>query len=147
MAWCAGRTAWWSTDDPCLADESSTTVTATTQLSVVHAPPATADKPVDCFYAYPTVSPQTTANADLTIEPAEVKVAEAQASRFSAVCNVWAPMYRQRPSNAPPLSAADEVAAAKVAYDSVATAWHDYLDTTTAASRSSCWATARARPS
>jgi hypothetical protein len=111
-----------------MTDQSSTTVTAATELSVVHAPPPTADKSVDCFYVYPTVSPQTTANADLTIEPAEVKVAEAQASRFSAVCNVWAPMYRQQPTNGPQLSAPDKAAAGQVAYDSVDAAWHDYLD-------------------
>ncbi|HTN79059.1 MAG TPA: DUF3089 domain-containing protein, partial [Acidimicrobiales bacterium] len=58
-------------------------------------PPATQLKPVDCFYVYPTVSTQAGPNADLTIEPAEKTVAEAQASRFSSVCNVWAPMYRQ----------------------------------------------------
>ena len=34
-------------------------------------------------------------NADLAIQPAEQVVAEAQASQFSQVCNVWAPMYRQ----------------------------------------------------
>ena len=50
----------------------------------------------DCFYVYPTVSTQRTANANLRVQPAEVGVAVAQAARFSQVCRVWAPMYRQR---------------------------------------------------
>jgi pimeloyl-ACP methyl ester carboxylesterase len=117
-----------SVGDPCMTNESSTTVSPTKDLTVVTAPAATTGKPVDCFYVYPTVSTQTTANADLTIEASEIKVAEAQASRFSSVCDVWAPMYRQRPLNARETSAADDAVAGQVAYDSVAGAWHDYLD-------------------
>lgn len=49
----------------------------------------------DCFYVYPTVSSESGLNADLTVQPPEVSVAEQQASRFSSVCRVWAPMYRQ----------------------------------------------------
>ena len=115
-------------DDPCTTDESSTAVSATHDLTVVSEPPATTDKPVDCFYVYPTVSTQATANADLTIEASEIKAAEAQASRFSSVCNVWAPMYRQQPLGAPDSSAAAEAASGQIAYDSVALAWHDYLE-------------------
>jgi hypothetical protein len=50
---------------------------------------------VDCFYVYPTVSEQTTPNANLTIEPQEEAVAEEQAARFSQDCKVYAPMYEQ----------------------------------------------------
>ena len=50
----------------------------------------------DCFYIYPTVSTQRTNNANLKIQAAEVDAAVAQASQFSPVCRVWAPMYRQR---------------------------------------------------
>ncbi len=114
--------------DPCIADESSTTVSPTKDVTVVAAPAATTGKAVDCFYVYPTVSTQTTANADLTVEASEIKAAEAQASRFSSVCDVWAPMYRQRPLNAPDTSPSDGAAAGGVAYDSVARAWHDYLE-------------------
>jgi pimeloyl-ACP methyl ester carboxylesterase len=115
-------------DDPCATDESSTTVSPNLALDVVTAKGPPADKPVDCFYVYPTVSTQATPNTDLTIEASETKVAEAQASRFSSVCNVWAPMYRQQPLNAPSASPAEEATARRVAYDGVAEAWHDYLD-------------------
>ena len=51
--------------------------------------------PVDCFYLYPTVSTQTGMNATLAIEAAQRSIAEYQAARFSTVCRVVAPMYRQ----------------------------------------------------
>ena len=44
---------------------------------------------------YPTVSEQTTPIANLDIEPAQTSIANYQAARFSQVCNVYAPMYRQ----------------------------------------------------
>jgi hypothetical protein len=50
---------------------------------------------IDCFYVYPTVSEQTTPIANLDIEPAQTSIANYQAARFSQVCNVYAPMYRQ----------------------------------------------------
>ena len=70
--------------------------------------------PIDCFYVYPTVSEQEGPNADLTIEPQETQIAIDQASRFSQVCQVYAPMYRQltlkainTPGGVTPRSAAD----------------------------------------
>ncbi len=81
----------------------------------------------DCFYVYPTVSEQPTANADLKIDPAETAAAVAQAAWFSQVCNVWAPMYRQ--------VTLDEIFGPKpvpagpqaIAYASLLAAWRDYL--------------------
>lgn len=49
----------------------------------------------DCFYVYPTVSEDPGTNSDLSIDPEQTAVALYQASRFSNVCRVWAPMYRQ----------------------------------------------------
>jgi Protein of unknown function (DUF3089) len=81
----------------------------------------------DCFYVYPTVSEQPTANADLKIDPAETAVAVAQAAWFSQVCDVWAPMYRQvtlaeilGPNPVP-------AGAQAIAYASLLAAWRDYL--------------------
>ena len=51
--------------------------------------------PVDCFYLYPTVSQQTTMVADLAIDPEQISLARYQAARFSQVCDVFAPIYRQ----------------------------------------------------
>ena len=74
---------------------------------------------------YPTVSNQPALNANLKIDPAEIGVAIAQASRYSQVCNVYAPMYRQvtifgiiNPKSAN---------ASKIAYADVVKAWDDYL--------------------
>ena len=50
---------------------------------------------IDCFYVYPTVSSEPTGNSDLKIGLAEIVVAQVQAARFSQVCRVYAPMYRQ----------------------------------------------------
>jgi hypothetical protein len=85
----------------------------------------------DCFYVYPTVSEQPTANADLKIDPAETAAAVAQAAWFSQVCDVWAPMYRQ--------VTLDEILAEilgpksvragpqAIAYASLLAVWRDYL--------------------
>ena len=82
------------TPDPCVSDLDAEVVTASGSRTTQPASPAP-DSPFDCFYVYPTVSTEPGPNADLTVQPAEVAAAEDQASRFSTVCRVWAPMYRQ----------------------------------------------------
>jgi hypothetical protein len=82
--------------DPCKADRTTTVVTFSglTRQETVQKP--IKGKPaVDCFYVYPTVSEQEGPNANLTIEPQETQVAIDQASRFSQLCKVYAPMYPQ----------------------------------------------------
>ncbi len=81
----------------------------------------------DCFYVYPTVSAQRKDNANLKIQPAEIAVAIAQASRFSQVCRVWAPMYRQRTGASLQQGLGNDPAADQVAYDSLLSDWEDYL--------------------
>jgi hypothetical protein len=114
--------------DPCAFSAASTSVSGSgaTATSPAPVPAATASK-FDCFYVYPTVSTEQTLNADLTIQPAEVGAAVAQASRFSQVCNVWAPMYRQATKRAlfSGLSVSPRVKS--VAYGSLLSAWRDYL--------------------
>jgi hypothetical protein len=51
--------------------------------------------PVDCFYVYPTVSREPTANSDMTAGPEEQHVALEQFARFGAHCRLYAPLYRQ----------------------------------------------------
>jgi hypothetical protein len=81
--------------DPCTWSPASTMVSASGATTVGSALPAASSK-FDCFYVYPTVSTQPGDNANLTVQKAEVTAAISQASRFSRVCRVWAPMYRQR---------------------------------------------------
>jgi len=82
---------------------------------------------IDCFYVYPTVSDQPTENANLHIDPEERSIVLYQASRYSPLCRVYAPMYRQitlegisDPSNISPH-------AEEVAYKSALRAWKTYL--------------------
>jgi hypothetical protein len=116
-------------DDPCTSDLDSTTVPATGALTVHDYSPAASSK-FDCFYVYPTVSKEGGANANLAVQPAEVNAAVEQASRFSQVCNVWAPMYRQRTLDAILSSGVGSAAlrSTVVAYDSVLSGWEDYID-------------------
>ena len=81
--------------DPCALSPAVTTVTAQGTTSVSTPAPAPASHAFDCFYVYPTVSTEQGDNANLAVQPAEIDAAAAQASQFSQVCNVWAPMYRQ----------------------------------------------------
>ncbi len=73
---------------------------------------------------YPTVSLENGPNADLTIQPAETDVAKAQAARFSSVCRVWAPMYRQVTVSA---LFTGGLAALNTAYQSLLSDWQYYL--------------------
>ena len=52
-------------------------------------------RPIDCFYVYPTVSDQQRPDALRKVEPAVRSIAIYQASRYSQVCRVFAPLYRQ----------------------------------------------------
>lgn len=53
------------------------------------------DAPIDCFYAYPTVSTDRGRNSDLTADPAEKNVILQQFARFGSQCRTFAPIYRQ----------------------------------------------------
>jgi hypothetical protein len=113
--------------DLCTSDRTATVIDVSGTRRVDQAP--SEGQPVDCFYVYPTVSKESTANADLAIEPEETAAAIAQASRFSQVCRVWAPMYRQR-TLTDLLNLADGWADSKpnrIAYGSLLAAWRDYL--------------------
>jgi len=113
-------------DDPCTSDLASTTVA---RNGAMHSEPASpASNPnVDCFYVYPTVSDEPAINADLAIGLQQAEVAIAQASRFSQVCHVYAPVYRQITLSALNHPARITLADALIAYNSVLTAFRDYM--------------------
>jgi len=110
-------------NDPCEADLTTTVIGPTGASTVQHASPAT-DPKIDCFYVYPTVSNQPTVNANLHVDPAETAVAIAQASRYSQVCRVYAPMYRQVTITG---LFKHSSAASALAFAGVLAAWRDYL--------------------
>ncbi len=113
-------------DDPCTSSLRATVVPAHGATTIQDAQ-ASASSAFDCFYVYPTVSTESSDNADLRVQAAEVNAAITQASRFSQVCRVWAPMYRQVTVAALLKGLATDPRADAVAYDSLLSAWQDYL--------------------
>ena len=77
----------------------------------------------DCFYVYPTVSEEHRANATLQVEPAERQTAITQGARFSHVCRVYAPLYRQVTAYGHTIYKGNRA----LAYSDVLKAWRDYL--------------------
>ena len=81
--------------NPCTPSQTTTRYTpAGARVGVEALEPARRPK-VDCFYVYPTVSGQRRATATRAIDPEERSIALYQAARYSRVCRVFAPMYRQ----------------------------------------------------
>ena len=113
-------------DNPCGADLTTTVESADGSSTIEEAVPAE-DPPIDCFYVYPTVSGQQTENANLNIDPDERTVALQQAARFSQVCKVYAPMYRQLTLSTIGKPGGASAEARALAYGDVLSAWQDYL--------------------
>jgi Protein of unknown function (DUF3089) len=82
------------TNDPCQQSLATTAVTATGARSM-SSPKPTASTTFACFYVYGTVSTERSVNADLQRGQAEINSALEQATHFSQVCQVYAPIYRQ----------------------------------------------------
>jgi hypothetical protein len=124
------RTVWLCqpghTPDPCAFPLAATSVSANGTATPVPAPAAATSK-FDCFYVYPTVSLQTASNANLQVQRAEIVAAVDQAAPFSPVCQVWAPMYRQRTVSSLAKGLGNDPAADEVAYQSLLSGWKDYL--------------------
>jgi hypothetical protein len=112
--------------NPCTAGLTTTVIEPDGATRVERAAPA-ADPPVDCFYVYPTISGEPTINADLAVGFRQEAVAIAQASRFSQVCRVYAPVYRQVTLSALDHPGRITLADALRAYDGVLSAFRDYL--------------------
>lgn len=86
------------------------------------------DAPVDCFYVYPTISRDPSANSDLVAGDDEERfVAANQVAPLGAGCRVFAPLYRQvtLPALAGTVTAGPE--ARELAFEDVVAAWEYYL--------------------
>lgn len=114
--------------DACAADQSATVIAATGKRTAEPFIAAAAPK-FDCFYVYPTVSLDKTANSDLEAGPEEKQVAAFQAARFAKNCRVFAPIYRQVTLTALQAIMAGQAVPADraIAYADVRAAWYDYL--------------------
>lgn len=90
----------------------------------------TGDPPIDCFYVYPTVSRDPTANADANIGPEEQEVARQQIARFASACRIYAPVYRQVTLAAlrKMLAGEDPGSDREMAYADIRAAWQRYID-------------------
>jgi hypothetical protein len=116
------------TDDPCQQSLATTAVTATGARSV-SSPKPTASTSFACFYVYGTVSQEPSVNADLRRGKAEIDSALEQATPFSPVCQVYAPIYRQ--VTVAGLEAHPDLnlgpAESVTAYDSIKAGFEDFL--------------------
>jgi hypothetical protein len=112
--------------DPCTSDLTTTVIARDGASRVEHARSAP-DPAIDCFYVYPTISGQARVNTNLAVGFRQLAIALAEASRFSQVCRVYAPVYRQVTLSALRHPARITHADALVAYDSVRSAFRDYL--------------------
>ncbi|HEX8647109.1 MAG TPA: DUF3089 domain-containing protein [Thermoleophilaceae bacterium] len=110
--------------NPC-RDSLETTVYDESGGTHVESPALPADPPADCFYVYPTVSEQTSRNANKDRDAAVNAIARFQASRFSQVCRVYAPVYRQQTLGGLALGGSAE--SLQLAYGDVEEAWREYL--------------------
>jgi hypothetical protein len=113
--------------NPCRGGQATTMISPSGDVIGEKDSKGTGHRRIDCFYVYPTVSDQQTENANLHIDPEERSIALYQASRYSPLCRVYAPMYRQvtlkgisDPSNISPH-------AQEVAYKSALRGWKTYL--------------------
>ncbi len=85
------------TNDVCRRNLDTTVLRADGTKTIEKHTPAS-DPKIDCFYVYPTVSRDTTPNADMTpAEGEEILAAINQVARLNSTCRVYAPVYRQIP--------------------------------------------------
>lgn len=80
---------------PCTPSLKTTVFSGWGQKLRVETPKLARKPKVDCFYVYPTVSNETQTLADRRATPEIRDIALYQASQFSQVCRVFAPIYRQ----------------------------------------------------
>jgi pimeloyl-ACP methyl ester carboxylesterase len=87
------------------------------------------DAPIDCFYVYPTVDLNLIPgnHVDFSDTAKMAKAAAAQIARFTEVCNVYAPLYRQATIATYVSSKGDQRHFFDVAYSDIAAAFHEYL--------------------
>lgn len=114
--------------DPCLYPRGANSVAADGTKTVLPASTAPQHSAFDCFYVYPTVTASAaTSNTSANVTPEVEGAAVSQASRFSQVCNVWAPTYRQRTSASLDKGLGNDPAADEISYQSLLAGWRAYL--------------------
>jgi hypothetical protein len=112
--------------DPCAYSPAATAVSSSGATSSVAGADESNSK-FDCFYVYPTVSTQLSANSNLIVGRAQIEAAVDQASRFSEDCAVYSPMYRQVTLAGLAAGFADNSANQSIAYESELSGWESFL--------------------
>lgn len=114
-------------DDACRVDLTATELHADGSRTVVKHTPALAPA-IDCFYVYPTVDLRLRAgnHADLSDVDEVKRTVKAQIARFTEVCQVYAPLYRQATIGTYLGSQEDKDRFFGVAYSDVAAAFDYY---------------------
>ncbi|MBS1788328.1 MAG: DUF3089 domain-containing protein [Acidobacteria bacterium] len=114
--------------DACTIDLTTTIVSADGKLKEEKWQ-GNANAPIDCFYVYPTVSLDTTANSDMNAGPEELNVIKHQFARFGSQCKLYAPLYRQVTLTAlrAGMSGKPMSVDRGLAYNDVLDAWNHYL--------------------
>lgn len=94
--------------DACSVDQSAMRVSTRGTTSLEEFNPSRSPR-VDCFYIYPTLSPDRGQFSDLNPGPEERRIIATQFARFGAACRTFAPLYRQYTLQAlgPVLASAD----------------------------------------
>ena len=113
-------------NNPCEPSLRTTVISPSGQTLGVRDVQRARHRKVDCFYVYPTVSDQQTPNANLSIDPELRSIALYQAARYSQVCRVFAPVYRQFSISAI-FGGGITPAVVQIAYSDVLAAWRNYL--------------------
>jgi hypothetical protein len=113
-------------ENPCTPSLRTTVFSPWSRAIRTTAPRRVVRPKLDCFYVYPTTSNQPTTLATKAIDPELRSIALYQAARYSQLCRVFAPVYRQ--ITVPALGRGGVTAAdVRTAYGDVAEAWEDYL--------------------
>jgi len=114
--------------DECASDLQTTAISTDGSLKLLTAPAAN-DPAIDCFYVYPTVSRDRTANAGMELSDQVAEAIRVQFASFRGVCRMYAPLYRQVTLKS---LAASALGLGKhgdfgLAYGDVRDAWRDYM--------------------
>lgn len=113
--------------NPCETDISTTRVSGVwpfqTSTNVTPTRPPSAQRPVDCFYVYPTVAGQQYPEISQDVNDQGIRdTVRWQVAQFSSVCRMFVPGYRQTPVGATKAQVA-------TAYADVDAAWQHYITT------------------
>lgn len=126
----ADAASWVCRPGSCHDDLSATLLRADGSVGLDVFRPA-ADPPVDCFYIYPTVSHGPGLSAELPATEDERRAVVQQVERFTSVCRLFVPFYRQVTVTSmlrgPRPSREAAARASRMATADVEAAWDNYL--------------------